>query len=504
MARGVERGGTAHAGVAHVHALDGLRGVAVLLVVLFHIWPAVAPSGYIGVSVFFVLSGYLITSLLISEHARTGRISVVAFYGRRAVRLLPALLVVSAAVVALAVALPGLPGSAASLTGVLTALTYTSSIAAAHGTDLGWMTPTWSLSVEEYFYLVWPLALLLAMRSGRRWPVWVLGVTGVAIGYRQVAGLAGWSLERVYFAPDTGAESLLIGCSLAVLLALRAWRPSARVGGAAAVALGVVVLVPTTATMTAYRAGASTLVALLAAVVVAHVATSPSGLLARLLSLPRMTWVGRRSYGIYLWNLPVLAVVDALGLPGVARVPAVLVIGLVVPALSYRFVEIPMLRRKATFAPAPVVAAPVVAVPVVAAPVAPAAVVARRVVDGRGPLVPVPAVTARRLVGMPPRRPGGPVQASNGASSLRSCPANAERWVSGSSLSRDRSCSRRSSRAASTVRMPSGVSRTITPRRSLGAGCRSTNPRAASRSTRFVMVPLVTRVSATSCPGDSS
>jgi peptidoglycan/LPS O-acetylase OafA/YrhL len=331
-------------------ALDGVRAVAVLTVVAFHARAQWFPGGYIGVDIFFVMSGFLITKILLAERERKGHISVGSFYIRRALRLLPALLLMCAAVTLALLLTPGVTHRSATLVGALAAVTYTSSIVlAAGGSDLGWMIHTWSLSVEEYFYFVWPFLLMVGTAWGaRRWRTLVVGLTAAAIAYRFVApAVFGWSPQRVAYAADTRAEQLFIGCLLAVLLPVARRKIPLWVILLAGVSLAVMVLLPADITSKTYLYGGSTLVAVMAAVLIAGVAQQPGGLPARLLSLKPLVWVGQRSYGIYLWNLPIVALIAATSLNDDLELLIKIGLTFLIPALSYRWVERPFLRLKA-------------------------------------------------------------------------------------------------------------------------------------------------------------
>ncbi|NPC99010.1 acyltransferase [Nocardioides sp. zg-DK7169] len=330
----------------HVASLDGVRAVAVLAVVAFHAREDLMPSAYIGVDLFFVLSGFLITGILAREVGRTGRVALGRFYLRRALRLFPALLTVCLVAGLVFWLVPGLAHRDDSLLGIFTALTYTSSPVAASGTVLGWMLHTWSLAVEEYFYLVWPLALVLVARR-RRPVVAVALLTGLAVVWRLLAAYAtDWSPARIYYAPDTRAEQLLIGCLLALLLRAGMIRVGSRATTLAALSFVLFSLLPGELGQPLYLGGGSTLVALAAAVLIAGLVQHPDQPLARLGSTPLLGWIGRRSYGLYLWNLPVVGVVVASPLPGPLMVPAQVVLTFTLAALSFRLVEQPFLRAK--------------------------------------------------------------------------------------------------------------------------------------------------------------
>ncbi|HEY0485900.1 MAG TPA: acyltransferase, partial [Mycobacteriales bacterium] len=229
----------------YVPALDGVRALAVVAVLLFHGGVAAARGGFLGVDAFFVLSGYLITSLLLAEHARTGTIALTAFWGRRARRLLPALLVL-VAFTAVAGHATLAPDELARLRGdALAALLYVANWRMiAHGTGYfdttaapSLLQHTWSLAIEEQFYLLWPLVLLLVL-GGRRRPLPALCLAGIGLSAvaAAVLGAPGHDVGRAYYGTDTRAASLLIGALLAAALARRPShaRPSrALVGGLA-------------------------------------------------------------------------------------------------------------------------------------------------------------------------------------------------------------------------------------------------------------------------------
>ncbi|GAB2456274.1 acyltransferase family protein [Xylanimonas ulmi] len=326
----------------HVGALDGLRALAVLAVIGYHSRETWMPGGKFGVSVFFVLSGYLITGILLRELERSGRIDFKRFFARRALRLFPALVVVVVIGGAVLAVLPGVAHRADSLLGALGAITYTASPIAASGEPLGSFAQTWTLSVEEYFYLFWPLLLLaIAKVFRRRMASIVTGLAVIAAVYWIVERLwSGWSTERLYYAPDTRAAGLLIGCALAVQVAeghvkVRPWH--------AVLAAGFVVA---EIVLPVAYVGDDLAVGVAAAVIIAAVASHGESWLAALLSRRPLTWIGRRSYGIYLWNPVLAAIVSAVVPSRLPLLPIILVLSLVVPAFSYRYVEMPFLRLK--------------------------------------------------------------------------------------------------------------------------------------------------------------
>lgn len=333
--------------------LDGVRALGVLLVVVFHARSAFFPGGYIGVDVFFVLSGYLITGILVREIEHTGRLSLTHFYVRRALRLLPALGLVCTVVGILYLFLPGAQGRNATLLGTVAALTYTSSPLAASGHQLGAMLHTWSLSVEEYFYLIWPFALALIHRRHRWWHRALLALTILAIIYRFLGwSVLGWSIQRLSYGADTRFEQLLIGATLAVVLPRLGRQVPSWAALGAGLLLAAFVVLPPQITGEFYLRSGSTLIALLTALVIANLATRPHQWPARSLSWNPLVWIGQRSYGIYLWNPPLVALLALTAWADSIQLAVKLALTFIVPALSYAFLERPCLRLKARFQPA--------------------------------------------------------------------------------------------------------------------------------------------------------
>jgi peptidoglycan/LPS O-acetylase OafA/YrhL len=356
---------------AHVAALDGVRALAVSSVVAFHLGMTWAPGGYLGVDVFFVLSGFLITALLLSERGTNGRISLGRFYARRALRLLPALLAVLGALW-LFTTVTVVGDSAHRVRGDgLAALFYFANWRAAfgHAPFLGFMGHAWSLSIEEQFYAVWPLLVVgaLALRGGRRSLVLVLAVAGTVVP--PLLRLAWWdgsaaTMTRLYYGLDTRADALFDGAVLAVIVAsgrLPVGRLARSVYAALALGalavLGLLVATMPRSDASLYR-GAMSLVAVSAVALIAHLLASPRGPLGRVLSFPPLAALGRISYGVYLWHWPVIVATNPWGRTGGALVAkAAIALGLSI--VSWWVVERPFLRLKDRFrssVPVPVVA----------------------------------------------------------------------------------------------------------------------------------------------------
>ena len=345
--------------------LDGLRTIAIAFVVLYHLHVPGFGSGFVGVNVFFVLSGYLITTLLVGEHARTGRIRLGRFWVRRVLRLYPTLLAVVVVGVLVWPLVGDYQGSEMSALGAAAvAVTYTGNVARSFlGESQGVFSPMWSLSMEEQFYLVWPplLMLLLAVAATRRVAVAVLGalvVASVVASGVLFDAPAGGATPDIYFSPVLNVAPLLLGCALAMVLGSDRGRAVFRSRvGTAATWVGLVGVVGSLAVIgSGWQQQATTFTVLLpgvafaSALLIGGLVSRPSWP-ARLLSLGPVAWFGRAlSYPLYLWHVVFIALLEPL-VPGVAGKVAVLAASIGTAYLSHRFVERPALRLKDRFEP---------------------------------------------------------------------------------------------------------------------------------------------------------
>lgn len=337
--------------------------MAIVGVLMLHstIWgamPPVLPGGNLGVNVFFVLSGYLITTLLVSEHERTGEIDLRAFYTRRAARLLPGLLVLLPAYVIVF----SRQQSAWQLVLLIgPVLLYLSGIVQAVWGSMGPLAFTWSLSVEEHFYLCWPLVLRALLRRHsaeggplRRHPLRVAGVIAAAIvvlatAIRVYLAIHGSSRadEFAYYATPTRIDALAVGC-LTALLGRRFRRPLPHlIGWIGLAAIAWAYRDPDFAIggdpLSLYGLPLSELAT---AVVILSVVNRPRGWLARALSFPPLVHLGAISYGLYLWNLlPGQTWTLLLGRhPGTVGTVAMFAVVFTAVELSYRYIERPSMR----------------------------------------------------------------------------------------------------------------------------------------------------------------
>jgi peptidoglycan/LPS O-acetylase OafA/YrhL len=341
-------------------AFDGLRALAVATVFLVHAGEHM-PGGFYGVDVFFVLSGFLITTLLLAEHRETGRIDLREFYIRRARRLLPALVCMIVIVSVIEVSTSTFHGPL--WPSVLVVLLYVGNWAEAFGHTLGGglMTHTWSLSIEEQFYLVWPIVIVFGLR--RHWAsvrLFFVALVPAVSSYllRSVVWRPGPPGERhttfAYFATPTHADGILLGSALAIALSdARMRRVLSFLSQWAIAALALVVIVAAAAFDGDGHAFVWGAVILSAGAIVGHVATVEASPVERLLSVRPLVWVGERSYGIYLYHFVIFFGIFAPArwsttVPGPVDTVMLGIASLVVASVSYRFVETPFRRRRRT------------------------------------------------------------------------------------------------------------------------------------------------------------
>jgi len=413
----------------YLPALDGIRAFAVAAVLAYHLGFGWASGGYLGVDLFFVLSGFLITSLLLEEWSTTARVKLAAFWARRARRLLPALFLVLFAIAAYVVLNGrfGPPGSAAQvdLSGLrgdaLATLFYVANWHAifAHQSYFAQFSApsplehTWSLAIEEQFYLFWPpILLFLLWRAQGSWRR--VGTMVTVVGALVSAGLMAWLYHpgsdptRDYFGTDTRIFDMLAGATIAMLAAARV-QPGPRARTAlhiaaplAAVALGYFwVTAGSTGGLPPgfmFRGG-FLLCAVLGAAVIADVRQFHQGPLGTALSIKPLRWVGMISYGIYLWHWPIFVYMNQArtGLSGAALDLSRVAATLAISAASYYLVERPIRQRRVAgwfrFALAPAAAAltagivVLATIPAVAAPSS-TAPTAAAVTPAKGAVVP--------------------------------------------------------------------------------------------------------------------
>ncbi len=341
---------------SHVAALDGLRGIAVAAVVAYHLRPEWAPGGFLGVDLFFVLSGYLITSLLLDERTRSGAIDLISFAGRRLRRLLPAVLIVVVAVVAY----EAIAGDAGRVEQVrrhaVATLAYTANwvfivdgdsyFADVAGPSM--FRHMWSLAIEEQCYLVWPATVLVVLRFGGRRAVGsVAAITGMVSIVLMASHFDAGDPSRAYFGTDTRIFEPLIGALGAAVWPLRAEKPRwlAPVGAVAGVGWLAAVFAIDDEWGGFYQGGAVVLGAMGLLAVIG--ATRP-GSLARLTGTPPLVGLGTISYAVYLWHWPILLMLRRAGWTGYIVDVTVVVLTVTLSTVSYLLVERPIRRAGRT------------------------------------------------------------------------------------------------------------------------------------------------------------
>jgi peptidoglycan/LPS O-acetylase OafA/YrhL len=350
-------------------ALDGLRGIFVLLVIATHANIPLLGHGYLGVDGFFVLSGFLITTLLRQEWQQQGKINLGAFYLRRTLRLFPALLLMLLFCTLLTIFFLRGEIVAANWQGIIFASLYLSnwgvSILGDQYTGFAMLQHTWSLGVEEQFYLVWPCVLIamltLRMRTRYILPTLTLLAIASALWRLLLVNSGAWA-DRIERGSDTRADALLVGCILGIIFTsgkikpsphlLRVTRPLALIS--ALIFLYLCSVPPWTSKVPLFSGG-YVLVALTVGVVIFHLLASPNGRLARLLSWRPLVGTGIISYGLYLWHWPIIVLAGG-GIQdwtdwtsALPRLALILLVTLAFTVASYRYVERPLLSLKKRF-----------------------------------------------------------------------------------------------------------------------------------------------------------
>lgn len=360
--------------------LDGIRAVAVMAVVGFHSYVQVAQGGWLGVDIFFVLSGYLITTILLGEQQRSGAVRLGRFYLRRLLRLYPALVVA----LVLGACFYGVLGDGgatfhedrADLNGNASFPDYlrTAGAAASYlenflfafgGREFGLFGHTWSLAVEMQFYLIWPplLVWLLARRSNL--VPWVIG--GIALSYALMVLQSTpepWALPNAYYLPWTRAWELLIGALVAVLAARSPERQASLlakrwVGWSIVAGLGIVILLGSTYSILLIDyvlLWEAPIAVVLTALLIAHLNAVRTTGAGAVLAWKPLVWIGKLSYGIYLIHYPTLWVLRDHGTTSEhATMTFVLAMSIstAVAAASYYAVEQPALKIKRRYEPVP-------------------------------------------------------------------------------------------------------------------------------------------------------
>ncbi|MFM8528157.1 MAG: acyltransferase family protein [Ilumatobacteraceae bacterium] len=401
-------------GIAHHPGLDGLRGLAVALVVLFHADLPWMSGGFLGVSVFFTLSGFLITSLLLNESEQQGSIDLRAFWSRRLRRLAPASLAVIVAVVGLASWLSTTTEAARIEGDAVSAALYASNwrfIVAEHSYADLFSAPSpllhiWSLSIEEQLYVVLPVIVAATLAVG-----WTRRRLGILLGVLALAstmvGIAVSGVDRVYYGTDTRAAELLLGAVLACLAGGRLGEGATsraertlKVLGPVALTVLVALAVTSEPRSTWIAGGGLAIFALVSVLLV--VASIVRGPIRTILSWSPLRALGRVSYGVYLVHWPVFVFLteDRLGVGGVVRLTVCIASTVLVAAASHRWFERPV--RDGRLFTTPIRAASAFVIGVSASVVLPLVVLAEgETIPGTAPTVLVTTTLATPSEGIP-------------------------------------------------------------------------------------------------------
>lgn len=331
-------------------ALDGFRGVAIALVVVAHAFPGDLPGGIMGVDLFFVLSGFLITGLLLEELDDHGSIATRAFYLRRARRLFPALGVL----VVLALVLTAITGS--NLNPAMTPLRITVPLVLLYVGNwwvgitqqgLGWFAHTWSLAIEEQFYLVWPFVVGSLLWRARRPPLWLsAAILAIAVARGVTFALTGfhpiedWTFFR--------ADALLLGALAEFVRRRGAWVGVSKAGLWPAVVVVAAVTASVHSQSDWLQRGGYTVFAFAAAVIVLAVSSDSSGRLGTALSWGPLRGLGKVSYGVYLYHFPIFTLTERYIISTAPRLVVEVSVTAVAVGASWVFVERPFLRPRAS------------------------------------------------------------------------------------------------------------------------------------------------------------
>ena len=382
-------------------ALTGIRAVGITAVLVYHSTFRVLPGAWAMLGVFFVLSGFLITTMLVSERQKTGTMSLRRFYSRRAVRLLPplfitvVLLAIYASVVSVADAADHIWGDVAGATFYYA--DYRSALG--HESAFGFLAQSWSLAVEEQFYLIWAVLLFVCLRYGTRRMAYALALIGLAVSVADrlwiVLRSPVWNTQvsgRVYYAFDTRADALFLGCLLGLVATgghLNGWRLRSKrilallAAASAAAMVWILCTVDVTArSLPLYWLPVSEVAS---AVIIIYFLIHPDSLSTRAMGIPILVFIGNMSYAIYLFHWPVYVAISPFSVKWpfwLEETVRLAIIG-VLAAASWHFVEQPLMRWRKRNYEAAMVTAP--------------------------PAAPIPSVDTAPKAELPPMTGGGPV-----------------------------------------------------------------------------------------------
>lgn len=337
---------TAEFRLKHIPALDGVRALAFLLVYIFHCRvPGTMRSGFIGVDLFFVLSGFLITSLLLQEYRRSGSISLSSFYIRRALRLLPAAFVMVAVFLLVSYFFFPWKRFVSNLEDSALMVFYVANLRPLFvNRPSNWLAHAWSLSLEEQFYLCWPVIVLFLLRRVQDLrQIRLVLLAGICLSWALRIALynEGATYYRVYHGLDTRGDSLLVGALLSVQCFLHPLAPRARLWSR----LGVISLVVLLGMSFVGRDNefwvmwGFTIVAVASAFLILSVVAGERTRMHVVFEIPAITWIGKISYGLYLWHYPIIRIMRHLKLDWITLTALSTPLTFLFACASYYFVE---------------------------------------------------------------------------------------------------------------------------------------------------------------------
>jgi peptidoglycan/LPS O-acetylase OafA/YrhL len=345
-----------------IPALDGVRGIAFLMVFSTHL--CILGTGHFGVDLFFVLSGFLITSILLQEHQRFGSINLYKFYLRRALRLLPALFLVLMGILLYTAIMLPFPKLMMALSDTWRIILYVWNWVLAAGWnvtgDVSYIVEhhqvmylhLWSLSVEEQFYIIWPFLLLFLLKLPRKQILVFLGIGIIIPAIARFHYWQGGPALWIYFRTDFRFDNLLYGATIAWFLnwgMVPQGRNKTLLSWAGMLAfVGLIGLaIPDLINNGKIYQGLLSLVALFSAILIASAVYCPLAPLKWLLEMKPLRWIGRVSYGLYLWHLPIIVMVSHRNIANpFIKDFIVIVATFSISAISYYKFELPFLKLK--------------------------------------------------------------------------------------------------------------------------------------------------------------
>lgn len=345
-----------------IESLDGLRGFSLLLVLIFHSFTPYTQGGFIGVEIFFVLSGFLITNLLLLEHEQYNKIRFKNFYMRRFLRLAPALLIMVTTFYVYSEFFTEGENKGEPIKVVLAALFYVANFVRAYDWfPMGYLGITWSLSIEEQFYFIWPiflLFLLTTIRNKMHVLYFVFFIVVLMWVNRSILVLSNTPVERLYFGTDTHSDGLLVGCIAAIFMTTHRnyFVQIIDIFGKMKIFIPLMAIsffVLSTLFIGMYMRSIYIwylpILEVVSAIFICYLYCEGSNNKILLFSNKYLVWLGSISYGVYLWHWFIYRVLHTYDIKGMSVVFIGGAISIAIASLSYYFVEKPVLKLKSRY-----------------------------------------------------------------------------------------------------------------------------------------------------------